>query len=481
MCLKVKERPERVSSVRSKLRFADEGLVHKTSRANTTEPESSCGPLDGESLHAIVRDLFPITRSITGNGLRETLSHINRLLPLKIHEVATGTSALDWEIPEEWNIRGGRIETLDGTVVVDFAHSNLHIVGYSIPVDRVIGRDELARHVHTLPDQPTLIPYRTGYYAKDWGFCLAHDTWEGMKDAAYRVVIDSTLAPGSLTYGEALIVGDTSDEVLISVHCCHPSLANDNLSGIAVALGLARRLLSRPRRLSYRLLFIPATIGSLAWLSRNEGSLGCIRHGLVLTCLGDKGQFHYKQSRQGTAEVDRAVAQVLMERKTPHTVLPFSPYGYDERQYCSPGFDLPVGCFMRSPNGTFPEYHTSADNIEFVRPQALQESVEVLVDIMDVLDSNKTFSRIDGRGEPQLGRRGLYRAISGQKEAGGASHMALLWVLNLADGHHSLLDMANRSGLPFRQIRTSADLALEAQLVREADPPSRPYPVPTLP
>jgi aminopeptidase-like protein len=293
-----------------------------------------------------------------------------------------------------------------------------------------------------------------------------------MTDSAYRVMIDSSLAPGSLTYGETLIPGASSDEVLISVHCCHPSLANDNLSGIAVAIGLARRLMATPRRLSYRFVFIPATIGSLAWLSRNEAILPRIRHGLVLTCLGDSGHFHYKQSRRGTATIDRAVAQVLKERGAPYIVLPFSPYGYDERQYCSPGFDLPVGCFMRSPNGTFPEYHTSADNLEFVKPEALHESVSALADVMDVLDHNRTFARVDGRGEPQLGRRGLYRAISGQKEAGGTSQLALLWVLNLADGQHSLLDMAERSGLPFRDIKNAADLTCAAQLVHERGPPS---------
>jgi aminopeptidase-like protein len=448
--------------------------VQNTSTATVIPQEPGCfdAPLDGAVLHGIVRDLFPITRSITGDGLRQTLARIGRFVPLTVHEVATGTPALDWEIPQEWNIRQGRIEALDGRTIVDFADCNLHVVGYSIPVNRVVEREELAAHVHTLPEQPALIPYRTGYYAQDWGFCLSDATWQSMTDSAYRVVIDSSLAPGSLTYGETLIPGASSDEVLISVHCCHPSLANDNLSGIAVAIGLARRLMAAPRRLSYRFVFIPATIGSLAWLSRNEAILPRIRHGLVLTCLGDSGHFHYKQSRRGTAIIDRAVAQVLKERGAPYTVLPFSPYGYDERQYCSPGFDLPVGCFMRSPNGTFPEYHTSADNLEFVKPEALHESVSALADVMDVLDHNRTFARVDGRGEPQLGRRGLYRAISGQKEAGGTSQLALLWVLNLADGQHSLLDMAERSGLPFLDIKNAADLTCAAQLVHERGQPS---------
>lgn len=458
--------------------------MQNTSTAKATRPARESGdptPMDGAALHGIVRDLFPLARSITGDGLRETLRRVGRFVPLTMQEVATGTPALDWEIPQEWNIRAARIEALDGTVLVDFAQSNLHVVGYSTPLDRVVPRDELASHVHTLPDQPSLIPYRTGYYAQDWGFCLAHETWERMTDTAYRVVIDSSLAPGSLTYAEAVIEGDSPDEVLISVHCCHPSLANDNLSGIAVAIGLARHLAATPRRLTYRFLFIPATIGSLAWLSRNEEMLARIRHGLVLTCLGDPGHFHYKQSRRGTAVIDHAVVQVLAERGEPHTILPFSPYGYDERQYCSPGYDLPVGCFMRSPNGTFPEYHTSADNVDFVTPDALAGSLSALIDLMSVLDANETFVRVDGRGEPQLGRRGLYRAISGQKEAGGTSQLALLWVLNLADGRHSLLDMAERAGLPFRQLKLAADLAREADLIRVADPPAGPYPVRPLP
>jgi aminopeptidase-like protein len=436
---------------------------------------------DGAALHGIVSDLFPLNRSITGDGLRETLARIDRYVPLTFHEVPSGTPALDWDIPPEWNIRAARIETLDGRVIVDFANSNLHVVGYSTPVDRKISRDELASHIHTLPEQPSLIPYRTGYYARDWGFCLSDDTWRQMTDPAYRVMIDSTLAPGSLTYAETLIPGETTDEVLISAHCCHPSLANDNLSGIAVAIGLARRLMAAPRQLSYRFLFIPATIGSLAWLSRNEGALDRIRHGLVLTCLGDSGSFHYKQSRRGSAVIDRAMARVLTERGAEHTVLPFSPYGYDERQFCSPGYDLPVGCFMRSPNGTFPEYHSSADNLDFVKPEALEESLSVLVDVMNVLDADRTYARLDGRGEPQLGKRGLYRAISGQKEAGGPNQMALLWVLNLADGRHSLLDMAERAGLPFSQIKLAADLALQAHLIRDADPATGPYPMRSLP
>lgn len=426
---------------------------------------NSVSQMSGERMHALVRQLFPICRSITGEGLRETLHELGRQVPLAINEVPTGTQVFDWQVPREWNIRAARIETLDGSVVVDFADSNLHVVGYSVPVDRLVSRDELAAHVHTLPDQPKLVPYRTAYYADSWGFCLPHELWESMRDARYRVRIESSLADGALSYGEMLIEGREPDEVLVSVHCCHPSLANDNLSGIAVATELARRLAASDNRLSYRFLFIPATIGSLTWLARNEANLHRIAHGLVLTCVGDPGPFHYKRSRRGDAVIDRAMAHVLARRRIAHTIMPFSPLGYDERQYGSPGLDLPVGCFMRSPNGTFPEYHTSADTPDFITPEALEESLGVLLDVVGLLEGNETYVRVDGRGEPQLGRRGLYSQLGGQENP-AATQVALLWVLNLADGRHTLLDMAERSGVDFEHIALAAGLARDAGLIR---------------
>jgi aminopeptidase-like protein len=422
----------------------------------------------GRRMHDMARNLYPLCRSITGQGLRQTLREIQSCIPLVIHEIPSGAPALDWEVPKEWTIRAARIETLDRQAVVDFADCNLHVVSYSAPVDRVVSRVELADHVHTLPEQPDLIPYRTGYYADDWGFCLPHRLWESLPDAQYRVRVDSSLAPGALTYGELVVKGEQADEVLISVHCCHPSLANDNLSGIVVATELARFLLERSNRLTYRFLFIPATIGSLAWLHRNEDVVDRIAHGLVLSCVGDAGAFHYKSSRRGDSVIDRAVACVLRDRDCSHEILPFSPFGYDERQYCSPAYDLPVGCFMRSPNGTFPEYHTSADNLDFITAPALAESLAVLCDVVRLLEDNRVLVRVDGRGEPQLGRRGLYRAISGQKDH-AAAQMALLWVLNLADGRHALLDIAERSGLAFPQIAAAADAALDAGLLRRAE------------
>lgn len=428
----------------------------------------------GDDLHARLRALFPLCRSITGEGLRQTLRNVAEDLPLRIHEVPSGMPVLDWTVPDEWTIREAWIETVDGRRLVDFARNNLHVVGYSRAVDRLVSRSELRRHVHTLPAQPALVPYRTGYHADDWGFCLADRLWSTMTDDLYRVRIDSTCAPGSLSYGEFSVPGQTSEEVLLSIHCCHPSLANDNLSGLVVALEAGRRALARQargerRRRGLRILFLPATIGSITWLARNPDASARVVAGLVLACLGDPGGFHYKRSRRGAAQVDRVVARVLPDLGHPLVELPFTPMGYDERQYGSPGFDLPVGCLMRSPNGTFPEYHTSADDPDFVRPACLAESAEVLWAVLEALDAERHPLRVDGRGEPQLGRRGLYAAIGGRHGEGGTSQAALLWLLNLADGAHDLAAIAERAGLPFAQIRAAADIAAAAGLLRDRD------------
>jgi aminopeptidase-like protein len=410
----------------------------------------------GERMHALARRLYPLCRSITGNGVRETLRILGADLPLKIEEVPSGTKVLDWEVPEEWNIRSAHIARENGERVVDFADHTLHILQYSVPIDRLVPMDELRRHLHSLPEAPDLIPYRTAYYAKTWGFCLRHRTLEAMQDGAYRVRIDSTLAPGHLSYGELFVPGASEDEVLFSIHCCHPSLANDNLSGMVIARVLAERLLQDRPRLSYRFLFIPGTIGSITWLARNRDRVSRIKHGLVLSCLGDAGAMTYKRSRRDDAAIDRAVAHVLQHKDAGNRTVPFIPYGYDERQYCSPGFDLPVGCLMRSPNGTFPEYHTSADNLDFIRPDALADSLDALTKIVDVLEHDGRYRNTSPYGEPQLGRRGLYRPIGGQQDAAAYDQMVLLWALNLSDGQHSLLDIARRAERPFAMVRAAA-------------------------
>jgi aminopeptidase-like protein len=413
---------------------------------------------------ALAEELFPICRSITGNGVRQTLEILRRYIPLQVNEVPSGTAVLDWTVPLEWNIRDAYIASDDGTRVVDFTANNLHVVQYSPPIDAVIPLADLRAHLHTLPDQPDWIPYRTSYYTENWGFCLTHRRLSSLTDGFYRVVIDSDLVPGHLTYGELFLPGEICDTVLLSCHICHPSLANDNLSGIAVATMLARHLKTLRLRYSYRFLFIPGTIGSLTWLARNEDKVGSIVHGLVLSCLGDTGGITYKQTRQGNAGIDRAVAHVLAHDEVPHRITPFVPYGYDERQYCSPGFDLPVGCLMRTPNGEYPEYHSSADNLSLLRPESLADSLAVLQRIVTVIEGDAVYQSRNPKGEPQLGRRRLYATMGGQREASD-DQMALLWVLNFADGHHSLLNIAERAGVPFTRIRAAADALVAAELL----------------
>lgn len=414
-------------------------------------------------MHALMSELFPICRSITGAGFRTSLQRLAQLVPITLSEVPSGTRVFDWTVPREWNIRDAWIADSAGRRLVDFRASNLHVVNYSVPVRARMSLEELRPRLHTLPAQPDLIPYRTTYYAEDWGFCLSQQQLEALPAGEYEVCIDATLEPGHLTYGECLLPGATTDEILISVHSCHPSLANDNLSGMAVAAFLARALQAESRRHTFRFLFIPGTIGSITWLALHEAEAARIRHGLVLSCLGDPGPSTYKRSRRGNTLVDRAAAHVLAHGG-PHTLTDFVPYGYDERQYCSPGFDLAVGCLTRTPNGRFPEYHTSADNLAFVRPEALEDSLEKCLRIVEVLERDDVYLNLNPRCEPQLGRRGLYRATGGRELPG--FEMALLWVLNLSDGRHSLLDIAQRAGAPFRVILGAAKALEEADLLR---------------
>ncbi|MCU0721781.1 MAG: DUF4910 domain-containing protein [Pirellula sp.] len=406
----------------------------------------------GESLHELVRTLYPINRSITGNGVRETLSILRSYLPIVAHEVPSGTQVFDWTVPLEWNVREAWIEDPSGKRVVDFSNHNLHLVSYSVPVRTKLTLAELRPHLHSIPNRPDTIPNRTSYYKEDWGFCVKESELQHWPDGEYTVCVDTTLEAGSLTYGEFLLPGKSSDEVLISSHVCHPSLANDNLSGIVVAVALAQWLAKMPdRNLSYRFLFAPGTIGAITWLARNESRVACIKHGLVLSGIGDTGGFTYKKSRRGNTDVDRIVQHVLTHATAGHSVVDYSPYGYDERQYCSPGFDLPVGVFSRTPFGTYPEYHTSDDNLKFVKPESLAESAQVLKDILFVMEHDQVLLNQNPKCEPQLGRRGLY-------EPGTAGIMPMLWCLNLSDGKHSLLDIAERAQLPFHAIETASKI-----------------------
>ncbi len=422
----------------------------------------------GVRMHELVARLYPICRSITGDGVRRTLQILGELIPITVHEVPTGTRVFDWTVPKEWNIRDAYIRRATGERVIDFRDCNLHVVGYSTPVRETVPLAELRRHLFSLPDHPEWIPYRTSYYNENWGFCMAHRDLERLPDDVYEVCIDSELKDGHLTFAECVLEGESREEVLLSCHICHPSLANDNLSGIALAAFLADSLRPLRLRYTYRFLFIPGTIGSITWLALNEESVRNIRHGLVVTSVGDPGPFTYKRSRRGNAEIDRVVEHVLRHSGSPHTVTDFSPYGYDERQYCSPGFDLPVGCLQRTPYGRYPEYHTSADNLDFVRPTSLAESLAIYLAVVEILEANRMYVNTNPKCEPQLGRRGLYSAIGGRSDA-VERQMAMLWLLNLSDGRHSLLDIADRADMRGELMAEIAEDLLQAGLLRFHD------------
>ena len=434
----------------------------------TDAPGPTVGPEEaeraGRDAYELITELYPICRSITGDGVRRTLDLIGKHVALERHEVATGTAVFDWTVPREWNVTGAWVAGPDGRRVVDLARSSLHLVSYSTPVRARMTLDELRPHLHTLPEYPDWVPYRTSYYREAWGFCLAHRDYLALPEGDYEVCVDTSLADGHLSYGELVLPGQTAEEVLISCHTCHPSLANDNLSGIAVAVALARRLQMAPRRYTYRFVFAPGTIGAITWLARNRHRTASIRHGLVLACLGDAGGFTYKRSRRGDAEIDRAVAHVLGH--TGGRLIDFVPYGYDERQYCSPGFNLPVGSFSRTPHGEFPEYHTSADDLELVSPSSLAGSFATLLEVLAVLEGNRRYRNTNPHCEPQLGKRGLYRMTGGHKDT-RAAELAMLWVLNLSDGDHGLLEVAERSGMPFAAVATAAGALSASGLLEE--------------
>jgi aminopeptidase-like protein len=421
--------------------------------------------VEGEAAYALIERLYPFCRSITGNGVRRSLRLLRETIPLALREVVSHTQAFDWTVPDEWNIRDAYIMNETGERLVDFRKSNLHVLNYSTPINRMMSLAELRPHLFTIPEAPDWIPYRTSYYQKNWGFCLTQRQLDKLEEGEYHVYIDSSLHPGHLTYGEFRIQGETDDEVLISCHCCHPSLCNDNLSGIAVAARLAALLNGLSLRYSYRFLWIPGTIGSITWLALNEEILPRIKHGLVLSCVGDSGKFTYKRSRRGNAEIDRAVEYELIQNGRGFEVLNFAPDGYDERQYCSPGINLPVGCFMRTPNGCYPEYHTSADDLSLVSPSAMGESLAQLLGVIQILEQNRRYVNLNSKCEPQLGRRGLYRQIGGMHDPNGVEN-AMFWVLNFSDGEHDLLDIAVRSGIEFQGIGTAAELLREAGLLK---------------
>jgi aminopeptidase-like protein len=420
----------------------------------------------GREMYELTAELYPLCRSITGDGVRKTLGILNKHIPLDIHEVPTGTPVFDWTVPKEWNIRDAYVKNAQGERIIDFHRSNLHVVSYSTPIRKTLRLEELREHLFTLPDRPEWIPYRTSYYAENWGFCVSHKQFLELQDNEYEVCIDASLENGHLTYGEYYLPGDTTDEVLLSCHICHPSLCNDNLSGIALVAFLAKYIGARARRYSYRFLFIPGTIGSITWLCLNEAEVTKIKHGFVLAGVGDAGNFTYKRSRRGDTEIDRIFSHVLKHSGKDYTIIDFFPYGYDERQFCSPGFNLPVGCLMRTPHGQYPEYHTSADRLDFIQPTFLADSFSKCLSVIGVLEHNKLYVNQNPKCEPQLGKRTLYGAIGGQTDR-RTGELAMLWVLNLADGQHTLLDIAERAGIEFESARLAAQALLRHDLLKE--------------
>ncbi|AEE53279.1 Protein of unknown function DUF2172, aminopeptidase [Haliscomenobacter hydrossis DSM 1100] len=422
------------------------------------------GEQKGALMYRLAEKLFPICRSITGDGVRESLSIIQEYIPLEIHEVPSGTAVFDWTVPPEWNIRDAWVKGPDGKKIIDFKANNLHILQYSTPIHQILELEDLKKHLFTLPDQPDLIPYRTSYYQQNWGFCLAYRELQRLPEGQYEVYIDASLEEGHLTYGELYLPGESTNEVLLSAHICHPALANDNLSGISVLTFLAQWLLGQKNRYSYRFLFIPGTIGSITWLALNEPKVQNIQHGLVASLLGDAGGFTYKRSRRGDAEIDKVAEYVLKHSGQPYQVFDFFPYGYDERQFCSPGFNLPVGNLTRSSFGTYPEYHTSGDNLQFIQDKYLAESLDIYQQIITILEHNVYCQNLNPKCEPQLGKRGLYDAIGGDSDQ-KKLQMAMLWVLNFSDGTMSLLDIAERAKLPFNLILKTSKLLIKYELL----------------
>ncbi len=435
--------------------------------------KSASGAESSQSLEqevsAYLSSLYPICRSITGDGVRQTLQLLAEIVPLSVRDVPSGTEVLGWKIPQEWRVREAWVKDPMGKKVIDFAAHNLHLVSYSSPVHQRMSLEQLKPHLHSLPAQPALIPYRTTYYREDWGFCLTQQALEGLSAGTYEVFVDSSLAPGVLNYGELTIAGESEQEVLISTHLCHPSLANDNLSGLLVAAFLARELLAQAQvgrlRYTYRFLFVPGTIGAVTWLALNQGRLANIKHGLTLACLGDGGVPTYKRSQRSNATIDAAVERVL-EARGAHELREFSPFGYDERQYCSPGFDLPVGSLTRTPSGMFPEYHTSADNLDFVQPDKLLDSLDICRDVVESLERDRIFLNLAPHGEPQLGKYRLYDTLGGAAQI-SQSRQALLWMLNQSDGERGLLAISRRSGLEAAVLCDAAHALVAAGLLRE--------------
>ena len=421
----------------------------------------------GREMHDFIRYLFPICRSLTGQGTRQTLEHIQKHLPnMTIHDVASGTLAFDWTVPDEWNIRSARLIDPEGTTIVNFVDHNLHVVGYSEPVDRTLDLSELQTHLYSLPDQPDAIPYITSYYKRHWGFCMTDRQRKALKPGQYRAVIDSTLRPGNLTYGELLIPGETEEEIFLSTYVCHPSMANNELSGPAVTTWLAKWISQEPRRYSYRIVFIPETIGSIVYLSRNLAEMKRrIVSGFNITCVGDDRCYSFLPSRQGQSTSDRVARHVLSHHAGAYHAYSFLDRGSDERQYCAPGADLPIASIMRSKYGTYPEYHTSLDGLQLVTPSGLEGAYDALKTCIEILEANRKW-KATTVGEPQLGKRGLYPTTSTPN--GALVVRDMMNVLAYSDGTRDLIALADDIGIEAIACRDIIEQLVDHDLLVEA-------------
>ena len=422
----------------------------------------------GKEMYSLMERLFPICRSITGNGVRETLKILREYIPIKNVEITTGTKVLDWEIPNEWNINDAYIKTSNGDKIVDFKKNNLHVLGYSEPFEGKVKLEELKNHIYTLPDQPDLIPYITSYYQRRWGFCLSEDQFKTLKNGMYEIKIDSTLEPGNLTYADLIIKGKSKKEILISTYICHPSLANNELSGPVISTFLAKYLLeNNDNYYSYRFVFAPETIGTITYLSKHIEELKRnVIAGYVLTCIGDSGSFSYLQSRKENTLVDRVTMHVLKHTEKEYKLYDYLARGSDERQYCSPGIDLPVGSLMRTKYGEYPEYHTSGDNMDIISSDELDKSLDKLKLCIDIIEKNRIY-RSTVLGEPQLGKRGLYPTIS--TKTSSLNVKTMMNILAFCDGHHDLLWIAEKFGKPIMELFPIVETLFQNDLLKIID------------
>ncbi|MBI87332.1 MAG: aminopeptidase [Candidatus Marinimicrobia bacterium] len=415
-----------------------------------------------------IEDLFPICRSITGPGQRETLNYIKNILPeLNIYEVKSGTKVFDWTIPNEWIIRKAYVEDEKGNRIIDFKNNNLHLVGYSIPVDKWLSLEELKEHLHYIPEQPNAIPYVTSYYKKQWGFCITYEQLKQLKSGKYYVHIDSDLKPGKLNYGELILPGRNSKEVFISTYICHPSMANNELSGPAVTTFIAKWLEKQDRNFTYRIIYIPETIGSITYLSYNLKDMKKnIIAGFNVTCVGDDNNYSFLPSIQDNTLADRISRHVLKHLNIKYTEYSFLERGSDERQYCSPGVDLPVVSLMRSKYGTYPEYHTSLDNLDFISPTGLKGSYDLLKKCIQCIEMNISYMTTV-ICEPQLSSKELYPTTS--KRGIGKDVQLILNILAYSNGNRSLLEIAEKFNLPIWKILPIVDILVDKKLLKPVD------------